>query len=116
MFLSVFGLLLSSGCHHDIRFEDIGYSIRQRKSNAGLVAAITPQTLAQGKQIHSIMTGAAHTWEAGPGEMLRQIAEAEFLQMFQYYRPAIESHICLALMCNSSRERKDHNVFLYNQI
>jgi hypothetical protein len=116
MFLSVFVLLLSSGCHHDIRFEDIGYSIGQKKSNAGLVAAITPQTLAQGKQIHSIMTGAVHTWEARPGEMLRQIAEVEFLQMFQYYRPAIEYHICLVLLCNSSRERKDHNVFLYNQI
>ena len=90
MFLSVFVLLLSSGCHHDIRFEDIGYSIGQKKSDAGLVAVITPQTLAQGKQIHSIMTGAVHTWEARPGEMLQQIAEVEFPQMLRYYRTAIE--------------------------
>ena len=102
------------GCHHAIRFEDIGHSIGQKKSDAGLVAVITPQTLAQEKQIHSIMTGAVHTWEARQGEMLRQIVEVEFSQMFQYYRPAIEYHICLVLLCNSSRERKDHNVFLSN--
>lgn len=90
MLLSVFVLLLSTGCHHNIRFEDIGYLIEQKKSDAGLVAVITPQTLAQGKQIHSIMTGLAHTWEARPGEMLQQIAEVEFPQMFQYYRTAIE--------------------------
>lgn len=90
MLLSIFVLFLSTGCHHNIRFEDIGYSIEQKKSDAGLVAVITPQTLAQGKQINSIMTGAAHTWEARPGEMLQQIAEVEFPQMFQYYRIAIE--------------------------
>lgn len=82
-------LLLSSGCHHDIRFEDIGYSM-DRRANAGLIAVVTPQTLAQGKQIHSIMTGAVHTWEARPGEMLQQIAEVEFPQMLRYYRAAIE--------------------------
>lgn len=88
--LGVFVLLLATGCHYDIRFEDIGYSIEQKKFDAGLVAVITPQTLAQGKQIHSIMAGAVHTWEARPGEMLQQIAEVEFPQMFQYYRTVIE--------------------------
>ena len=80
--LSVSVLLLSTGCHHNIRFEDIGYSIEQKKSDAGLVAVITPETFAQGKQINSIMTGAIHTWEARPGEMLSQIAEVEFPQLF----------------------------------
>jgi len=90
MLLNVFVLLLSIGCHHVIRFEDINYSIEQKKSDAGLVAVITPQTLSQGKQINSLMVGAAHTWEARPGIMLQQIAEVEFPQMFQYYRTAIE--------------------------
>lgn len=62
----------------------------QKRSDAGLIAVVTPQTLAQGKQIHSIMTGAVHTWEARPGEMLQQIAEVEFPQMLRYYRTAIE--------------------------
>lgn len=90
MLLSVFVLLLSTGCFYNIRFEDIGYSIEQKKFDAGLVAVITPQTVAQGKQIQSLMAGPAYTWEARPGEMLLQIAEVEFPQMFQYYRTAIE--------------------------
>lgn len=81
------GLVLT-GCHHEIRFEDIGYSLEQKQLDAGLIAVIAPETIAQGKQIHSIMTGAAHTWEARPGEMLNQIAEVEFPQMFRYYRVA----------------------------
>ena len=82
--------ILSTGCHHDIRFEDIGYSLDQKKFDAGLIAVITPETVSQGRPIISLMTGAIHTWEAHPGEMVRQIAEFEFPQMFQYYRTAIE--------------------------
>ena len=84
----VFLLLLATGCHHSIRFEDIGYSLGQKEFDAGLVAVITPETVAQGRPITSIMTGAAHTWEAQPGEMLKQIAEVEFPQMVRYYRTA----------------------------
>lgn len=87
--LSVCTGLLLAGCHHQIRFEDIGYSLEQRQLNAGLIAVITPDTIAQGHPIHSIMTGAAHTWEAKPGEMLKQIAEVEFPQIFRYYRTAL---------------------------
>ena len=86
--LSVCTGLILAGCHHQIRFEDIGYSLEQKQLDAGLIAVVTPQTIAQGHPIHSIMTGAAHTWEAKPGEMLRQIAEIEFPQMFRYYHTA----------------------------
>ena len=86
--LGVFLLLLATGCHHSIRFEDIGYSLGQKEFDAGLIAVITPETVAQGRPITSIMTGAAHTWEAHPGEMLKQIAEVEFPQMVRYYRTA----------------------------
>ena len=47
---------------------------------------IAPETIAKVTPIHSIMTGAAHTWEARPGEMLQQMADLEFPQVFQYYR------------------------------
>ena len=86
--LSVCTGLLLVGCHHQIRFEDIGYSLEQKQLDAGLIAVVTPGTIAQGHPIHTIMTGAAHTWEARPGEMLKQIAEVEFPQMFRYYRTA----------------------------
>jgi hypothetical protein len=36
------------------------------------------------------MVGPGYTWEARPGERLRQIVEVEFPQMFQYYRTALE--------------------------
>lgn len=86
--LGVSLLLLATGCHHSIRFEDIGYSLDQKKFDAGLIAVITPESLSQRKPITSLMTGAAHTWEAHPGEMLSQIAEVEFPQFAQYYRIA----------------------------
>lgn len=83
-------LLFSVGCHHDIRFEDIGYSTGGKLYDAGLVATITPQTAGQVVSIKSWATGIAHTWDARPGEMLRQIANIEFPQMFRYYKLAQE--------------------------
>lgn len=83
--------VLLSGCfHHEIRFEEIGYTLEQKQLDAGLVAFIAPATVAQRQPINSIMTGAAHTWEARPGEMLKQIAEVEFPQMVRSYRTASE--------------------------
>ena len=80
-----FVLLLSTGCHHDIRFEDIGYATGGQVHDAGLVATIPPSTLEQVVSIRSFATGIAHSWDARPGEMLRQIADVEFPQMFKYY-------------------------------
>jgi hypothetical protein len=83
-----FVLLFSAGCHHDIRFEDIGYSTGGQVHDAGLVATIHPSTLDQVVSIRSFATGIAHSWDARPGEMLRQIADVEFPQLFKYYRIA----------------------------
>jgi len=85
--LGVFLLLLATGCHHSIRFEDIGYSLGQKEFDAGLIAVITPETVAQVRPITSLMAG-PYTWEIHPGEMLRQIAEVEFPQMVRHYRTA----------------------------
>lgn len=79
-----------SGCQHQIKFEDIGYTVENQQADNALVAVITPQTIAQRVSIRSFMTGIAHNWEAQPGEMLQQVAEIELPQMFRYYRTAGE--------------------------
>lgn len=79
-------LLLATGCHHDIRFEDLAYSTGSKQNDAGLVAVISPQTLGQVVTIKSWATGIANSWDARPGEMLRQIADVEFPQMVKSYK------------------------------
>lgn len=82
----VFLFLLATGCHHDIRFEDVAYSTGSKQYDAGLVAVISPQTLGQVLTIKSWATGIANSWDARPGEMLRQIADVEFPQMVKSYK------------------------------
>lgn len=79
-------LLLATGCHHDIRFEEVAYSTGSKQYDAGLVTVISPQTLGQVLTIKSWATGIANSWDARPGEMLRQIADVEFPQMVKSYR------------------------------
>lgn len=79
-------LLLATGCHHDIRFEEVAYSTGSKQYDAGLVAVISPETLGQVLAIKSWATGIANSWDARPGEMLRQIADVEFPQMVKSYR------------------------------
>ncbi len=88
--LLVLSFPVLAGCHYDIRFEDIGYSIGQKQYDAGLVAGIAPYTVGQVVSIHSFSTGIANTWDARPGVMLQQIAEVEFPQMFRYYKTATQ--------------------------
>jgi hypothetical protein len=82
----LFTVLFATGCHHDIRFEDINYSTQDRLHDAGLVAVIDPSTLAKTVTISSWATGIANSWDARPGEMLRQVSDVELPQMFKYYR------------------------------
>jgi hypothetical protein len=88
----LFIVLLATGCHYDIRFEDINYSTQSRLYDAGLVTVIDPETQAKVVTIKSWATGIANSWDARPGEMLRQISDIEFPQMFKYYQlsPAYE--------------------------
>ena len=87
-----FTVLLATGCHHDIRFEDLNYSIQSPQYDASLVAVIDPQTLGKVVTIKSWATGIANSWDPRPGEMLRQVSDIELPQMFKYYRvsPAYE--------------------------
>lgn len=79
-------LVFATGCHHDIRFEDLAYSTGSKQYDAGLVAVIAPQTIGQVVTIKSWATGIANSWDARPGEMLRQIADIEFPQIARAYR------------------------------
>lgn len=88
--LGVFVLLLATGCHYDIRFEDVAYSTGSKQHDAGLVAVISPDTVGQVVSIKSWATGIANTWDARPGAMLQQIAEVEFPPMFRHYQTASE--------------------------
>ena len=79
-------VLLGSGCHYDIRFDDINYSTQSQLHDASLITVIDPQTLAKVVTINSWATGIANSWDARPGEMLRQVSDVELPQMFKYYR------------------------------
>ena len=79
-------LALSSGCAHKIAFQDVSYNVVSDKSNDGLVAVIDQKTLEQSVAIHSWTTGIAHSWDAYPGQMLKQVADVEFPQLFRKYK------------------------------
>ena len=82
LILSSLGLI---GCHHQIAFEDIGYTIASPKQETALLVVIDQNTINQLVPIKSFMTGIAHSWEAKPGQMLKQVADVEFPQMFSSY-------------------------------
>ncbi len=85
----VFLLLLavvSSGCAHKVTFDEPPpYSISTSQQDIGVTAVIDEETLSSKVPIRSFMTGIAHSWEAQPGDMLKQVAEIELPQMFSDY-------------------------------
>ncbi len=81
-----FFLCVSSGCAHQISFQEIDYSIGTEKNDAGLTVVMDSQTLNRKVRIKSFMTGIAHSWDAEPGQMVKQVADIEFSQMFKEYR------------------------------
>lgn len=87
MLLPLAGVVLTA-CHHQVKFEELSYPVSATKQDAALVVVITPKTLNQTVPIVSFMTGAAHTWEAQPGLMLKDVADIELSQMFRQYRMA----------------------------
>jgi hypothetical protein len=79
--------LLSVGaCAHQVTFEaPEPYAIGVARQNAGVTAVIDRETLERRVPIQSFMTGIANTWEAQPGDMLKQVADMELPQMFTAY-------------------------------
>jgi hypothetical protein len=77
---------VSAGCAHKVTFDKPPpYSISTTQQNAGVIAVIDQATLSNKVPIRSFMTGIAHSWEAQPGDMLKQVAEMELPQMFSDY-------------------------------
>lgn len=79
-------LLAVSGCTHRVSFEDIAYAIDDEQRTETLIVVLDPATEANRVPIRAFMTGIAHSWEAEPGAMLRDVADVEFPQMFASYR------------------------------
>lgn len=82
-------LSLTAGCAHKVTFDKPeAYVVSGAKQNVGVTAVIDPATLTNKVPIRSFMTGAAHSWEAEPGDMLKQVADIELPQMFAQYQTA----------------------------
>ena len=79
----IFMVLLATGCHYDIRFEDINYSTQSRLYDASLVAVIDPQTLSKVVTIKSWATGIANSWDAHPA--ISHSSRALF-SVYSYFR------------------------------
>lgn len=78
--------VLAGGCAHDVTFDrPPGYAVATPKQDAAVIAVIDRATLENRVAIRSFMTGIAHSWEAQPGDMLRQVADIELPQMFSSY-------------------------------
>ena len=50
------------------------------------MAVIDQDTLSRKVSIRSFMTGIVHSWDAQPGEMLKQVADIELPQVFSGYQ------------------------------
>lgn len=84
-FLIVFCIVFS-GCAHKISFHEIGYPIETQKYDAGLTVVMDNDTLNREVPIKSFMTGIANSWDAQPGQMVKQVADIELPQMFKDYK------------------------------
>ena len=79
-------MLLGAGCAHQVTFDrPEEYRIAGSRQEAAVTVVIDRSTLTNKVAIRSIMTGAAHSWEVEPGDMLKQVADIELPQMFSRY-------------------------------
>lgn len=79
-------LLIGSGCAHQVAFQDVDYRIDELKRDEPVSVLIEPAERARTVSIRSFMAGAAHSWEAEPGQMLMQVADVELPQWFAHYK------------------------------
>ena len=79
------GALAATGCAHQVSFQDAHYESGAKQQAASVVAVIDQDTLDNKVAIRSFMTGIAHSWEAQPGDMLKQVADIELPQMYASY-------------------------------
>lgn len=84
----LFAAFAVGGCAHNVAFQDAHYQINSQRYSQPVVAIIDDATLNNRASIRSFMTGIAHSWEAEPGLMLKQVADIELPQMFVDYQYA----------------------------
>lgn len=77
--------IAATGCAHQVSFQDAHYDTGAKQQAASVVAVIDQATLDKKVAIRSFMTGIAHSWEAQPGDMLKQVVDIELPQMFASY-------------------------------
>lgn len=73
------------GCAHEVAFQDAHYDIGGTRDPHRVAVVIDNQTLASKEVINSGMAGVVNDWEVQPGEMLKQVSDIEFPQMFESY-------------------------------
>jgi hypothetical protein len=87
--LSVMALaVLATGCviSRPVTFQDAKYVTDAHKNNASIIAVIDPDTLSKKVSIRSFTTGIGNSWDAQPGDMLKQVVDIELPQMFSDYQ------------------------------
>ncbi len=79
-------VFMLAGCAaHQISFQDIDYSIDTQKYDRKMTVVMDSKTLNDEVTIKSWMTGIGQDWNAQPGQMVKQVADIEFPQMFESY-------------------------------
>lgn len=84
--LSLILALIFCGCAHEVAFQDAHYNIGGTRDPHRVTVVIDKQTLASKEVINSGMAGVVNDWEVQPGEMLKQVSDIEFPQMFESYK------------------------------
>lgn len=83
--LLVVTVMLPGCMHHEIAFEDLSYDINAAKHDARMVVVIDEDNLRKIVPVRYFFTGIAQSWDVQPGEMLKQVSDAELPQMFTRY-------------------------------
>jgi hypothetical protein len=76
-----------TGCaiHHPVTFENATYTTGASRQAATVVAVIDKSTLEKKVPVRAASAGYGNIWEIQPGDMLKQVADAELPQMFSSY-------------------------------
>lgn len=74
-----------TACTHSIAFHELHYDLQNNKNKENIIVVINKNTIEKTVSIRSATTGIIHQWDAKPGEMLKQVADIEFPQLYNDY-------------------------------
>ena len=84
--LLMLGLVFTTTGCHSVSFHELAYQIPTQTYDVPVTVVINQNTLDQKVSVRSFMTGIGNRWDIKPGDMLQQIADVEFHQMFNGHR------------------------------